>query len=192
MQLDALREVANVGCGQAATALSRLVGGHKVQIDVPRALVADPLDLPEELGGEEQRVVAASLGMQGGLTGHLLLVLPEDDARRLCALLLKVPGAGELREDERGAFSEAANIIASACLNAIGQLTGLRLLPTVPKVAQDLAGSVLDEVLAQFESQVVVALEARFFTLASPPIEGQLWVVPDRASLRRLLEALGV
>lgn len=194
LQLDALREVANVGCGHAATALSRLVGGRQVRIDVPRALVADPADLPALLGGEEQRVVAASLGMQGGLSGSLLLVLPEEDARRLCALLLNAPGEGALREDERSAFSETANIVASACLTAISHLTGLRLLPTVPTVAQTLAGVVVDDVLVQVEAQagVVVVLEARFLAVATPPIEGQILMVPDRASLKRLLETLGV
>lgn len=194
LQLDALREVANVGCGHAATALSRLVGGRQVRIDVPRALVADPADLPALLGGEEQRVVAASLGMQGGLSGSLLLVLPEEDARRLCSLLLNAPGEGALREDERSAFSETANIVASACLTAISHLTGLRLLPTVPTVAQTLAGVVVDDVLAQVEAEagVVVVLEARFLAVAAPPIEGQILMVPDRASLKRLLETLGV
>jgi chemotaxis protein CheC len=194
MQLDALREVANVGCGHAASALSRLVGGRRVNIEVPRALVVSPTDLPAAIGGEEKQVVAASLEMTGGLAGHLLLVLPEDDAHRLCALLLNAPGEGMFREDERSAFSEAANIVASACLNAIGKLTGLRLLPSVPKVSQDIAGAVVDEALAKVNSNagVVVVLEARFSAIAAPPIEGQLLVVPDRASLKRLLETLGV
>ena len=194
VQLDALREVANVGCGHAASALSRLVGGRQVRIDVPRALVAKPDDLPAMIGGEDRPVVAASLEMLGQLTGHLLLVVPEDDARRLCSLLLNAPGEGPFREDERSAFSEAANIVASACLNAIGKLTGMTLLPSVPRVAEDVAGVVVDEAVMKADrgAGVVVVLEARFSTNAAPPIEGQLLVMPDRASLKRLLETLGV
>lgn len=192
LQLDALREVANVGCGHAANALSRLVGGRKVAIDVPRAVVADPAQLTDLIGGPTAPVRAVTLGMTGELDGHLLLVLPEEDARRLTSLLLSA-GARSSAEEE-SAFCEAANIVASACLNAIGSLTGLQLLPSVPTLHRASAAEVSTEAVARMtrEVGVVVILEARFVTEAAPPIRGQLMVVPARASLKHLLSKLGV
>lgn len=194
LQLDALREVANVGCGNAASALSRLVGGRRVNIEVPRALVVDVDDLSALVGGQERQVVAATLEIHGQLAGRVMVVLESGDAHRLCELLLNAPTEPRLREAERSAFSEAANIIASACLSAIGQLTGLSLLPSVPTVDEDDAASVVEELLHRSDpgAGVAVVLETRFSASAALPFAGQLLVVPHPASLKRLLERLGV
>jgi chemotaxis protein CheC len=194
-QLDALREVANIGVGQAASALSRMVGGRRVDIGVPRAMVVERAQLLELLGGEATKVVSASLGVVGDLTGQLLLVLMEPDAVRLGSVLLGKPGGGPLADDHRSAFAETANILASACLSAIGKLTGFKLMPSVPTLAEDAAGKVMDRALAGTDpgtSGKAVVLECRFSTSGSEPIEGQLLVIPELESLKRLLERLGV
>ncbi|MGQ0505393.1 MAG: chemotaxis protein CheC [Myxococcaceae bacterium] len=194
LQLDALREVANVGCGHAANALSQLVGGRKVQLDVPRVMVMPVADMSRLVGGPDARVVAAVLRMEGELGGQLLLILPDQDAHRLTSMLLNQPSTGELSEVERSAIGEVANIVASACLNAIAGLTGMRLLPSTPELVHDTAGIVMDEAFDKTESQtgLVVVLEARFFTSATPLIDGQMLVLPERSSLKKLLEKLGV
>ena len=194
LQLDALREVANVGCGNAASALSRLVGGRRVSIEVPRALVVDVDDLSALVGGHERQVVAATLEIHGEMAGRVMVVLESGDAHRLCELLLNAPTEHKLREAERSAFSEAANIVASACLSAIGQLTGLALVPSVPTVDEDDGASVVEELLERSDPSVGVAvvLETRFTASAALPFEGQLLVVPHPASLKQLLSRLGV
>jgi chemotaxis protein CheC len=138
--------------------------------------------------------VAATLEIQGQLAGRVMVVLESGDAHRLCELLLNAPTEPRLKEAERSAFSEAANIIASACLSAIGQLTGLSLIPSVPTVDEDDAANVVDELLHRSDPAVGVAvvLEARFTASAALPFAGQLLVVPHPASLKRLLERLGV
>lgn len=193
LQLDALREVANVGCGHAANALSALVGGRTVQIDVPRVRLLPTSDLPDAIGGAEASVIASGLRMEGGLTGKILLVLPEEDALRLVGLLLKRDMSGtELAADAQDAMNEVANIVASACLSAIGQLTRLKLLPSVPTLLQDSAGNVVDEIVNGGAGQTLMMLEARFNMRHSPAITGQLLVLPDQPSLKELLARLGV
>lgn len=194
LQLDALREVANVGCGHAASALSRLVGGRRVTIEVPRALLVDVDDLSQIVGGAERQVVSATLSIMGQLAGRVMWVLAEEDAHRLCEMLLAAPSQGPLRNEERSAFSEAANIVASACLTAIGQLTGLTLVPSIPIVEEDDGMSVVEELLQRSDPGVGVAvvLEARFTATATHPFEGQLLMVPHPASLKNLLARLGV
>jgi chemotaxis protein CheC len=194
LQLDALREVANVGCAHAASALSQLVGGRKVQIDVPRVMVTPINEMAGLVGGADARVVAAQLGMEGELKGHLLLVLPEKDAFELVGLLLNERGHAPLSEIQLSALGEAANIVASACLSAIGTLANLRLLPSIPTLNHDTVGQVLDDAseLSDTGSGLVVLLEARFFTATQPLVGGELWVLPDEASLQKLLQRLGV
>ena len=195
LQLDALREVANIGCGHAASALSQLVGGRAVQIEVPRVLVTHVAQMTELIGGPDSKVVAATLLMEGDLQGTLLLVLPEADAHRLAGLLLNAPSTDQLSDVQRSAIGEAANIVASACLSAISKLAGLKLLPTIPVLSEDSAGAVLDEALARVDTGgagLVVVLEARFATAAVPRVGGQFLVLPDKSSLKKLLEKLGV
>ncbi len=191
IQLDALREVANIGCGHAVNALARLVGSRTVHLSVPRAMVATASEVAELLGGGETRVVAAKLGMQGQLRGVLLLVLPESDSRALEALLLRREDAPA--EERESALSETANIVASACLSAIGTLTGWRLLPSVPVLVRGTAGPVLAGIVAETEGDNrVVVLETRFSSVGAPAVSGQMLLVLERDSSKALLARLGV
>jgi chemotaxis protein CheC len=191
-QLDALREVANVGCGHAANALSRLVGGRQVQIEVPRVVMAEAEKLRPLLGEAGERVVATSLEMTGDLQGQLLLVLQEDDAQRLSSELLA--DAEPLDQDRLGALGEAGNIVACACLNAISRFTGLTMVPSTPHIHQETVDELVKRVVEQVacETGLVMALEARFSTTSGPRISGQVLVLPQRSSVLVLLDKLGV
>jgi len=189
-QLDALREVANVGAGHAANALSRLVGGRKVAIEVSRASLVDTASVPALVGREGERVVAAFLGILGEVNGVLALVLPEDAAQSLCALLLNAP-CDTIAEAARDALAETSNILGSACLTALSQLTGYRLIPSVPTLLEGTAEEVVRAmaVAGGEPGQVALVLETQ---LLSPPVVGQLFLMPAPQSVRPLLERLGV
>jgi chemotaxis protein CheC len=197
LQRDALREVANIGCGHAASALARLMGGRPVQLSVPRVesvdlsgdLSADAAAIPGLLGGGAARVLAARLGVEGELQGTLLMLLPARDGEALGRLLMGPRPASP--EDTRSALSETANILASACLSAIGTLTGWRLLPSVPRLTEGPAGELVAQVVAGMEgaSARVVVLEARFST---PQVSGQLLLLLEPRASRELLQRLGV
>jgi chemotaxis protein CheC len=191
IQLDALREVANIGCGHAVNALARLVGSRRVELSVPRAFLSRAGELPGLLGGEEAPVVAAQLKMEGQLQGVMLLVLPEPDGAALEALLLKRDDAPT--EERESAFAEMANIVASACLSAIGSLTGWRLLPSVPVLVRGLVGPVLIHAVAEAEGDGwVVVLETCFSAAGTHPVSGRMLLVLEREGSRALLMRLGV
>ncbi len=191
IQLDALREVANIGCGHAVSALARLVGGKRVELAVPRAMVTSAAEAAEHLGGEEP-VVGVKLGMQGELRGVMLFVLSARDSAALGAVLLgQVSKAAELES----ALAETANIVASACLSAIGKLTGWKLLPTVPLLSRGSAREVVGGAVRETEGQEtspVVVLEARFSAASAPPVSGRMLLVLERESSAALLQRLGV
>jgi chemotaxis protein CheC len=91
------------------------------------------------------------------------------------------------------ALAEASNIIASACLSAMGGLTGQRLVPSVPTVLRDRADGVLKSLWPNVDvSSRMLALETTFVASLEPVLSGQLLVVPDRAGLQALLTRLGV
>ncbi|MFP2911855.1 chemotaxis protein CheC [Pyxidicoccus sp. 3LFB2] len=188
-QVDALREVANIGCGHAANALSRLMSGRKVDLSIPRVQLGDAN--VGALLGPEAPVVSASLGIRGELHGALLLVLPKGDATALESMLL---GGQPVAQAERDSVvCEVANIAASACLSALGRLTGWKLMPTVPTLrrggTRDALALVMD---GESDTGHGVVLEARFQAATVPPVGGQLLLLLERDSARALLARLGV
>ncbi len=192
-QFDALREVANVGCGHAVNALSKLVGGRSIRIDVPRVVLTTPVDALDLLGGAGTMVVATSLEILGELQGCLVLLLREGEARRLSIELLSSP-RHSLVDPEVRALEEAGNIVACACLNAIAAFTGLRLLPSTPSVSRVPLEEVVEQIMGDMEpgAGMVMLLEARFSTSSAPLVSGRLLVVPRKHSVQVLLENLGV
>jgi chemotaxis protein CheC len=194
IQLDALREVANVGGGHAANAFSKLVGGRAVRIEVPRVVVSQVRELPQVIGGADSQVIAAAFEMLGELEGCLLLVLPVEDADLLCRQLLHSPGDTPLSEAQRSALSEAANIVVSACIGAVGAFTGLKLMPSTPSLWQNTPEKVVQCVWNEIDhsSATMVVMQVSFSTDTTPRIGGQLIVLPERASLARLLTKLGL
>lgn len=193
-RLDALREVANVGAGRAASALSVLLGGKRMGMDIPRALKVGAEGLADLLGGPQTPVVAAFLEMTGALNGQLMVVWTLSDASHLSSFLLRqVLKRAEHSELEASALEETANIVASACMSAVGQLSGLSLLPSTPTLKRGTASEM--SLLAMKSAGATPArpenwvLEARLF---SDSLSNQLLLVADEASTTALLEKLGV
>ena len=90
LQLDALREVANIGAGHAATALSQMIGGT-IMISVPTINVSRLEEVPPQITAPEEPVAAVLMHMLGDLTGRTLLVFPKPTAARLAELMLRRP-----------------------------------------------------------------------------------------------------
>src|SRR5919112_3849642 len=113
IQIDALREVANIGAGHAATALSQMVG-RTIMISVPTINVARLEDMPPQVTAPDEPVAAVLMHMLGDLTGRTLLVFPRHTAIRLAAMLLRRESSGdEFTEMEQSAIKEAGNILSS-------------------------------------------------------------------------------
>jgi chemotaxis protein CheC len=193
-QLDAMREVANIGAGHAATALSQMTN-RKIMITVPRVNVR-PLEEACEIVGTPDAVVAAILmHMMGDLTGRALLMFPQQAARTLCDFLLKrSPGTTqEFGEMERSGLKEAGNILASAYLNALSDFMGMMLVPSVPSLVIDLSGAVLTSAHLNFghDRDFAFCVETSFRVEgANEPLGGHFLLLPDVASLRSIFDAI--
>jgi chemotaxis protein CheC len=194
LQLDALKEVANIGAGHAATALSQLTD-RRIMISVPEIEITRLEDIPATFGDPEDVVAAVLMHVLGDLTGRTLLLLPEENARLLCDLLLRrAPGASTtIGELEESSLKEAGNILAGAYLNALSDFMGMMLLPSVPSLVVDLSGAVLTTAFLNFgqDRDFVFCVETNFhFTEADRALTGHFLLLPDLASLRAIFEAI--
>ena len=194
LQLDALKEVANIGAGHAATALSQLTD-RRIMISVPEITVTDIDGLSDVLLGSDEVVAAVLMHMLGDLTGRTLLMIPEDNARLLCDLLLRRdPGTtGEFGELERSSLKEAGNILGGAYMNALSDFMGMMLLPSVPSLAIDVAGAVVTTAHLSFghDRDYVFCVETDFhFQEADRKLKGHFLLLPDLASLKAILRVI--
>jgi chemotaxis protein CheC len=195
IQLDALREVANIGAGHAATALSQMVG-QTIMISVPTINVARLEDVPPQVGEPDQPVAAVLMHMLGDLTGRTLLVFPRRTAVRLAELLLRHSTPGEdFSEMQQSAIKEAGNILSSAYMNALADFMGMLLLPSPPSLAIDMSTAVLTTAYLQFGSDkdYVFCVESEFrLSDADEKLSGYFLLLPDAASLQAILRAVRV
>jgi chemotaxis protein CheC len=195
LQLDALREVANIGAGHAATALSQMIG-ETIMISVPRINVSRLEELPPQLASPDEPVAAVLMHMLGDLTGRTLLVFPRRTAARLAELLLHRKAAGDdFSVMERSAIKEAGNILSSAYMNALSDFMGMMLLPSPPSLAIDMSAAVLTTAYLQFGSDkdFVFCVESEFMMSdTEEKLRGFFLLLPDPASLQAILKAVHV
>ncbi|MEJ5185759.1 MAG: chemotaxis protein CheC [Candidatus Geothermincolales bacterium] len=192
LQLDALREVGNIGSGNAAVALSTMVD-KKVLLSVPRASLLPLVKVSELVGGAETPVVGIYLHISGDASGSMLLLLEEKSARELASLMCPSSSGGELDTVQQSALQETGSILAGSYLNALSQMTGLLLKPTVPGFAMDMAGAIIDFILVEIsQSEDHVLVIETEFDVMERKIRGHLVLFPDLGSLDLILGRLGV
>jgi chemotaxis protein CheC len=190
-EVDALQEIATIGCGQAITALGKLTG-RRIEMDVPEAwLGAAPGAIAEFLGALGEDLIAVGVKLEGPLTGDLLLALPERDAEALAAILGFPPAtAGGVAWSgmAESALMESGNIVGSAFVSAIGTLVGEKLLLSIPTFARGSGRACVERLVAHAGS---VALATRFVcSAAGSSLEGLILVMPEPERIAKLLSHL--
>ena len=193
LQLDALREVANIGAGHAATALSQMTN-RRIMISVPQINVTRLEQVPELLGDPQEVVAAVLMHTLGDLTGRTLLIFPEPVGQRLCDMLLRRPlGTTKTFEViEQSCLKEAGNILSGAYMNALSEFMGMLLLPSVPSLVVDVSAAVLTTTYLNFghDRDFVFCVETEFSIEAEEGLRGHFLLLPDLASLKAIFDAI--
>lgn len=195
MQIDVLREIGNIGAGNAATALAKMLD-RKVDMDVPKVKILEFKNVSDVLGGAEMPVVGILLNVAGDIKGSIMFILQYNAAWVLVKMLMGKPYEGETEqfdEIELSALREIGNILAGSYLSALSNLTKLTIMPTVPDLAIDMAGAILSVPAIEFGKvgDTVLYIETMFCE-GSTKVEGDFFLVPDVDSYEILLRALGV
>jgi chemotaxis protein CheC len=193
MQIDVLREIGNIGAGNAATALSKMIA-KRIDMDVPKVNILEFKDVAELVGGPEAVVVGIYFKVSGDISGSIMFLLDKNSAKFLISLLMSVEeSSDELSEMEISALQEVGNILAGSYLSSLSSLTGLSLIVSVPSLALDMAGAILSVPVILF-GQVgdkVMLIETDFIE-GSQHVKGNFFLIPDEDSYEILLKSLGV
>ncbi|MEC0373042.1 chemotaxis protein CheC [Paenibacillus chibensis] len=193
-KMDVLKEVGNIGAGNAATALSLLLN-KPVDMAVPKVQLLSFEEISDKVGGAEKLVVAIFLRVEGDAPGNLFFILSPEAAKSLLNRLVGIPleGEGFFDEMEQSALCEIGNILAGSYLSSLADFTNLSMSPTVPALAMDMAGAILSYGLLQFGQMGDDALLIdTTFLEGDHEVEGQFFLIPDPDSFSKIFKALGV
>jgi chemotaxis protein CheC len=194
-ELDVLKEVGNIGAGNAATALSTLLN-KPVDMAVPKVSLLPFEEIAELVGGAEQVVLAVFLRVEGEAPGNMFFIIEEISAKRMLNQLLSIQHEEEVdgySEMELSALCEIGNILAGSYLSSLADFTQLSMVPSVPAIAHDMAGAILSYGLMQYgEMGDSALLIETTFLEDHQALEGHFFLIPDPGSFGKIFKSLGV
>lgn len=189
---DVLRELGNIGAGNATTALAQMLQ-CKVDMAVPKVGLLEFKEVGEAMGGEEQIMAGIYLGVEGDITGSIMFLLEKGSARFLVSKMMGTQEEGEeFSEMELSALKEVGNIITGAYLNSLSTITNLKIYPTIPDMTIDMAGAIMSVPAIQFGEvgDRMLLIQTQFFDEVA--IDGYFILIPDLESYSKILSALGM
>lgn len=191
--IDILKELGNIGAGNAATALASMLS-KKIDMKVPDVKVLEFKDVAEILGGEENLIVGIYFELTKDIVGNMMFTLDMNSARNLTNILYNRDKKDkELDEMDISALSEVGNILASSYANSLSALTGLKIFISVPSISIDMAGAILSVPAIQFGHIGDHALMIEtIFVEDENLVEGNFFLLPDPESFNKILSSLGV
>lgn len=188
IQLDALKELANIGSAKAAGALSTLLA-REVDISVARARVLSLADAVATCGDPETEMTSVAIRVAGDLAGEVLMLVPAAEARELCALLGAEPGT----EIGESALREIGNILGTSYLGGLAAMTGLELLPSPPVLVTDMLGALASSlvVIVAGVDDLVLLLDSEL-RVAGEECPMSFMLLPTAGTVAGLLAPLGL
>ncbi|GGE65367.1 chemotaxis protein CheC [Priestia taiwanensis] len=198
VHLDVLKEIGNIGAGNAATSLSQLLQ-KKIDMKVPSVRILSFNEMIESVGEAESVVVSVFLRLEGDITGNMYVLLTLEQATHFIKHLTSDNEFSfeQLNGSELSisALQELSNILAGSYLRALSDFSQLRLYPSVPELSIDMLGASLSHSLIELsqESDVVIMID----TTINEDVTGDSYnshflLMPDPESLRSIFRALGV
>lgn len=191
--IDVLREVGNIGAGNAATALAKMIN-KKVDMTVPKVNVMDLPEVPELLGGAEKEVCGIFFKLDGDIEGSIMFVLNVQSALNLVNLLMPRDDA-TFDEFTQSALQEIGNILSGSYISSLSGLTNLNVHISVPSLAIDMAGAILSVPAIQFGlmGDKILIIENQFLDEdIAKSVQGYFFLIPEIDSYEKLLNSLGV
>jgi chemotaxis protein CheC len=194
---DVLKEMGNIGAGNATTALSKMLN-IKIDMKVPKIELLEFKEVAEVVGGAENIVVGILLHLEGDIDGMMMFMVEKGSAETMLTNLMggmKVTeDTGDFSEMGLSAMEEIGNIIAGAYLNSLSMLTNLTIAPSVPYMCIDMAGAILSVPAIEFGKvgDKALLIETEFGDIGDEEVNGYFILVPTLESYDRIFGSIGM
>ncbi|PAB61248.1 chemotaxis protein CheC [Anaeromicrobium sediminis] len=192
-QMDVLKEIGNIGAGNATTALATMLN-KRIDMKVPKVDILEFNEVTELLGGAEKKICGINFDVDGDINGNIMFLLNMDSSKKLANMLMnKEDHVEELSEWDISALQEVGNILSGAYVRSLTTLTQLDMKISIPSLTVDMAGAILSVPIIQY-GQVgdkVLLIETEL-NEGNNNIKGYFFLIPDVESFEILLKSLGV
>ncbi len=198
MQFDVLKEIGNIGAGNATTALSTMLN-IKVDMSVPNVALLPFSEIGSVVGSEEDTVVGILLGLEGDINGMMMFIFDTKSAHHLVNSLMMIDihtnedaDLTSLTEMDMSALNEIGNIVAGSYLSALSGLTGLKAVSSVPSLTVDMVGALLSVPATEFGKygDKLLMIQSQFGELDF--VTGYFLLIPELYSYDKILSSLGM
>ena len=194
LQFDVLKEIGNIGAGNATTALAKMMN-MKIDMNVPRVDLVPFTNLPDIFGSPEEVLAGILVQLDGDIKGMMMFLVKEKSAHNLVNSLMggMIQSSGDGFSDmELSALGEIGNIIIGAYLSAMSNLTSLKISSSVQYIKIDMAGALLSVPAIEFGKlgDKVLLIETQFGELDF--VNGYFLMVPELESYDAILSSLGM
>ncbi|MGE7760640.1 chemotaxis protein CheC [Peribacillus sp. NPDC097895] len=199
LQLDILKEMGNIGAGNAATALSAILN-RKIDMNVPNVRIVSFDEMMEMAGGPDHVVASVFLRIEGDASGSMFFILTLPVAQYL---IRQMTGDETFSIDSTPytelAFSslqELGNILSGSYLSSLADFTRLNLYPSVPSLSIDMAGAAISYGLLELsqvsDAAIVIDTVLEKDQLLAESFDGHFFLLPDPEFFDIIFAALGV
>lgn len=196
MQFDILKEIGNIGAGNATTALAKMLQ-MKMDMSVPKVALLPFKDISQLIGSEDQIVVGILLDMEGEINGMMMFLFDTKSAHHLVNKLMMredtaEDSATDFTEMEMSAISEIGNIVSGSYLTALASLTNLRVTASVPSLTVDMIGALMSVPASEFGKygDKLLLIQSQFGEEGY--VNGYFMLIPELESYDKILSALGM
>lgn len=190
--MDVLKEIGNIGAGNATTALASMLQ-CRIDMAVPEVKLIEVDELAENLGGKERVMTAIFLEVEGDITGDIIFLLEHGSARFLISKLMGMEVSSDnFTEMELSCIKEISNIIAGSYLNSLSTLTNLKIYPSIPHLQMDMVETILHSPVRKqkTENEQILFIQTEFKD--DIQLGGYFVMIPDTESYGKILGALGI
>ena len=196
-QFDVLKEIGNIGAGNATTALATMLN-IKVDMSVPNVALLPFDNISSFIGSEEQTVVGILLEIQGDIDGMMMFLFDMKSAHHLVNSLMMRDvhqdenGMADFSEMEMSAFNEIGNIVSGSYLSALSGLTGMKMVSSVPALSIDMLGALLSVPAIEFGKygDKLLMIQSEFGE--DDFVTGYFLLIPELESYDKILTSLGM
>ena len=194
MHLDVLREIGNIGSGNAATSLSSMLN-TTVEIEVPTISLINYENVSQYLGGKDREVIGLALGLEADIEGVMLHVVQLKFAARIVNAFYpkEIQGLNDINDMDLSAVKETSNITTAAYVNSLAAMTNTFINITPPLEYLDTVENVLKHASDRFDAigNQVIYIDENLF-LGDTQVNSSMILILQMDSLKKLFDKLGI
>jgi len=199
LHLDILKEIGNIGAGNAATALSAILN-RKIDMNVPNVRIVSFDEMMEMAGGADQVVASVFLRIEGDASGSMFLILSLPVAeyliRKMTGDVTFLIDSAPYTELALSCLQELGNILSGSYLSSLSDFTRLNIYPSVPSLSIDMVGATISYGLLELsqvsDAAIVIDTVLEKDQLFADSINGHFFLLPDHEFFDIIFSALGV